>query len=114
MFFGRLTVSGLGRLRTRAQLLAPVETADEIGGVARSFSPVASLWCKIEPILGDERYQAGRVEEVVSYRIEMRWRSDVAAAMRLSIGTRLFEIIASADPNEKRRRLFVLAEEIKT
>ena len=113
MFFGRLTISGLGRLRTRAQLLAPVETTDEIGGLARSFSPIGSLWCRIDPILGDERFQTGRVEEAVSHRIEMRWRGDVVGAMRLAVGTRLFEIIASADPNGMRRRLIVLAEEIK-
>ena len=94
-------------------LMAPVETTDEIGGVTRIFSPVASLWCRLEPVLGDEPFQSGRVTEVVSHRIAMRWRPDVTARMRLAIGARLFEIEASADPDGRRRRLIILAQEIK-
>lgn len=114
MFFGRLIIGPLGALRLRAVLLSPVESADEIGGVSRSFSPLASLWCGLEPVLGDEPFEAGRLTETVRHRISMRWRPDVTARMRLSIGSRLFEIESSADPDGRRRRLIVLAREIKT
>ena len=114
MFFGPLKTGPLGGLRTRATLLSPVETSDEIGGVARTFTALATVWCRLEPILGDERFDQGRVEEAVAYRVAMRWHADVAASMRLSVGTRMLNIIASADPDGRRRRLIMLAEEIKS
>ncbi len=113
MFFGRLTPGPIAGLRTRATLLAPVETLDEIGGVARSFAPIANLWCRLEPSQGDERFLDGRREETTSYRVMMRWRGDITAAMRLAIGARIFDIHANTDPDGRRRRLVVLAEEVK-
>lgn len=113
MFFGRLSTAPLGMLRTRATLLSPIDQPDEIGGAARSFVPVATLWCRLEPVLGDERFVVGRIEEAVSHRIEMRWRADVTAAMRLAVGSRAFVITATGDPDGRRRRLLVLADEIK-
>lgn len=114
MFFGRLMIGPLGALRTRAALLAPMEIDDDIGGVTRSFTPIANLWCRFEPAQGDERFLNGRREETVNYRIMIRWRGDISAAMRLSIGERIFDIRASTDPDGRRRRLIILAEELKS
>ena len=112
MFFGRLTTAPIATLRTRATLLAPVQTPDEIGGVTRSFSPLALLWCRIEPVLGEDRFRDGRHEQVVSHRITIRWHDAVAAGVRLAVGERLFVVTASADPDGRRRRLILLADEV--
>ena len=113
MFFGPLKIGPVAGLRMRATVLSPVETSDEIGGVTRSFNTVATIWCRLEPVLGDETFADGLRTETVAFRVSMRWRSDIAANMRLAIGSRLFLITASADPDGRRRRLIVLCEEIK-
>lgn len=43
--------------------------------------------------------------------IEIRWRADVDAACRLVLGARVFRVRAAWDPDERRARLRIEAEE---
>ncbi len=113
MLFDRKKKVPIAHLRTRIGLFVPVETQDETGGVFRTFSQIDSIWCNIEPFSGDERFVTGRVEEVVSHHITMRWRGDIKAPMRFYLGLRLFDIVATADLDARRRRMMVLVEELK-
>ncbi len=113
MLFDRLRKVALGALRTRITLCALVANTDDIGGVTQDFTPIANLWCNIEPFSGDDRFSFGKIEETVSHRILIRWRNDVSAPKRFYLGPRSFLIRGVADPDGRRRRLSVLVEEIK-
>jgi SPP1 family predicted phage head-tail adaptor len=113
MLFDRKKKVPIAHLRTRIGLFAPVETQDETGGVFRTFAQIDSIWCNIEPFSGDERFVTGRVEEVVTHHITMRWRDTIKAPMRFYLGTRMFDIVAVADLDSRRRRMMVLVEELK-
>ncbi len=113
MLFDKQKKVSIAHLRTRIGLFAPVEVQNETGGVDRSFAQISTLWCNIEPFIGDQRFDSGRVEENVSHRITIRWRGDITAAMRFYKGTRQFNILASADLDGRERRLMVLVQEIK-
>lgn len=113
MLFDRAKKVPIAQLRTRIGLFAPVETQDETGGVFRTFNQIASLWCNITPFSGDERFTTGRVEEVVSHHITIRWRDDIKAPMRFYLGARMFDVVAIADLDSRRRRMMVLVEELK-
>ncbi len=92
-----------GALRTRLVLEAPQDVADDIGGVARSFVPITSVWGAIEPLSAARVWQAQQVEQEISHRITLMYRADVTADMRLRLGSRVFEIRAAYDLDETRR-----------
>jgi len=106
-----LSRPSIGQRRLRATLEEPVEIADALGGVIRSFQPRITLWVRLEPLHGDERTEADRVGAPVSHRLSLRWRGDISEAMRFVAGGRLFDIRASFDPDGRRRTLVCLVEE---
>lgn len=103
---------GIGALRRRLVLEAPIPTPDGLGGTTQSFETVAAVWAQIEWLSGGERWRMGRAEQYATHRITMRWRDGVDAGQRLLDGTRVFDIRAVADPDGGRRRLTCLVEEI--
>ncbi len=104
--------AGIGRLRRRLMLEAPVTSPDGLGGATQSFETVAALWAQVEWISGTETWRQGRPEQSRNYRVTMRWRGDVDAGRRLRDGDRLLDIRSAADPDGARRRLVCLAEEV--
>lgn len=103
----------IGQRRLRIMVQEPVETADEIGGVTRSFAPRIALWARLEPASAAERAEAQRTEGAVSHRLTLRWRGDLTNAMRILAGTRLFELRGQYDPDGQRRNLVCLVEEVQ-
>lgn len=104
----------IGQRRLRATLEEPVEIADALGGVTRSYQPRIALWVRLEPLRGKERTEADRVDAPVSHRLSLRWRGDVSEAMRFAADARLFDIRAIFDPDGRRRTLVCLVEERRT
>jgi SPP1 family predicted phage head-tail adaptor len=103
----------VGALRRRLVLEAPVSTPDGLGGATQGFETVAALWGQVEWLAGGEHWRMGRPEQVATHRVTLRWRAGVDAGQRLRDGERIFDIRAVADPDDGRRRLFCLVEEIK-
>jgi SPP1 family predicted phage head-tail adaptor len=103
----------IGALRHRLTLEAPVDAPDAAGGATRTWNVVATLWAAIEPFVSDANFRALRPEQTTTHRITMRWRGDIDGAKRLRLGARVFAVIATADADERRRRLVCLCEEVK-
>lgn len=103
----------VGALRRRLVLEAPVPAPDGLGGATREFQTVGASWARVEWLAGSERWRLGRPEQVATHRITMRWRAGIDAGQRLRDGDRIYEIKAVADPQDGRRRLVCLVEEIK-
>jgi SPP1 family predicted phage head-tail adaptor len=102
----------IAAMRHRLAIEAPVDTPDGAGGATRSWTTVALIWAALEPIGNDVRFAAGRPEQATTHRITMRWRSDLDGGKRLRMGTRIFQILACADSDERRKRLVCLCEEV--
>lgn len=102
-----------GALSARLTLEGPVETPDGQGGVERSFSPLATLWARIEPVTARADEAAATLPVTVTHRIWLRRRSDLAGSMRLRKGARLFAIRAFRDPDETARYSLLDCEEIQ-
>jgi SPP1 family predicted phage head-tail adaptor len=105
------TGTPVGKLRHRVTLQQPVDTDDGAGGTTRTWSEVATLWARIEPMSADERVAAERIEAAADTRITIRWRAGVTSTMRFSFGTRVFEIRGLTDREERHRFLDCLCEE---
>ena len=102
-----------GALTARLVLERPVETPDGQGGVARSFTALATLWARIEPVQARADEAAGAAPVTVTHRIWLRARGDLAGGMRLRKGTRLFVLRAFRDPDETARYTLCDCEEIR-
>lgn len=105
--------SEIAALRTRLVLESPIETPDAAGGVLRSWTTAATLWGRVKPIGGEDSRVAGAAGQTVSHRITLRWRAGVIAGMRLKLGARRFTIRAVYDPQERRKVLACLCDEVK-
>lgn len=102
-----------GALSARLVLERPVEVPDGQGGVTQSFSALATLWARIEPVSARAEEAAGTLPVTVTHRIWLRRRTDLSGGMRLRKGVRLFSIHSFRDPDETGRYTLCDCEEIK-
>ena len=102
----------IGELNLRFALERPVDAADDIGGAARTWGAVATVWGRLEARGAEAGFIAQRAETTVSHRIVIRWRTDVSAGMRARLGARAFVINAATDPDARGRFLLLHCEEI--
>ena len=100
-----------GQLTARLRLERPVESPDGQGGAVVGFEAVAELWARIESLAADVEELAGAGRVIVSPHIWLRFRTDVAAGMRLAKGTRRFAIESVRDPDETGRYLLCRGRE---
>ena len=100
-----------GELRHRLVLEAPVETPDGAGGVARSYSSVATLWARLTPVGARSEVVGDDPGATLTHRIVIRSRPDLTTRHRLRDGARLFRIVALRDEDGSGRYTEISAEE---
>jgi head-tail adaptor len=94
-----------GRLKTRLQIQAPVETDDGQGGVARSFATLTTAWAEVTPFSargGGADVQADAEGATVKYRILLRSNFILTLQHRLVDGARIYRIAAIRDADDRR------------
>lgn len=101
----------IGNLRQRVSIERPVRTSDGGGGAQESWELVAEVWAQIRPLSGSERVEADGLAGKVSHETIIRYRDDVEPEQRLAFDSRLFDIRAVLDVDERRRFLRCLVEE---
>lgn len=106
--------TGIGAMRARLQLQAPVDSIDETGAIARSWTTVAGVWAQLKPRAASGEFVAGEEGSIVTWDVFIRWRADVAAPMRFRIGGRTLAIRAAFDPELARRILVCRCEEMSS
>jgi SPP1 family predicted phage head-tail adaptor len=98
-----------GELNRRLVLEAPVESADGAGGVTRSYAPVMTLWCNVEPILTRGVVVADAPGATITHRIILRPRSAVTTRHRFVEGTTVYRIVTVR--HDAMRRFLVIGAE---
>lgn len=101
----------IGALRHRVTLEAASRTDDGAGGAVVAWAPVLDAWAEITARTGGESLVADAVEARVTHVVRLRWREEIAPAMRWRFGTRLFEIRALLDADGTERWLDCLCVE---
>lgn len=102
---------GIGDYRQRLYVQQENPVADTGGGNVMGWTTINTVWAMIEPISGSEYVQAGKPAGTVTHRIRMRYDSTITPAMRLVMGTRIFNIRYILNIEERNKRLEILAEE---
>lgn len=101
-----------GGLRQKVTIQQESNTDDGQGGSTKGWSAFASsVDCRLEPLRGDERLQAGTLEPRITHRATIRYRSGVTAGMRLLLGSTAYNIRAVTNPDERQRYLVMDVEE---
>ncbi|KUO65533.1 MAG: head-tail adaptor protein [Alphaproteobacteria bacterium BRH_c36] len=101
----------IGDLRQRIVIEQPVRVGDGGGGALESWTEVGEVWARLRPLGGTERSEADAIAGSVSHEAVMRYRGDLGPELRLRLGTRVFDIRAVFDIDERRRFLRCLIEE---
>lgn len=97
----------IGALRRRLTLERAVTGPDD----TVAWTAVATLWASISPVSATESSTGAALAGTAGLRIETRWRNDLTSRDRLTLGARIFRVVATHDLDERRRRLVVIAEE---
>ncbi len=101
-------------LRHEVTIQAENPSTDAGGGQTDPWAnptKVATVRACIEPLKGFERLRAMQLEDSISHKITMRWRSGVTAKHRIKYGSRLFNIRAVINVEERNKWLEILADE---
>ncbi|MGE0750265.1 MAG: phage head closure protein [Variibacter sp.] len=104
-------MTGIGRLRERVTLEAPVETADGAGGVTRSYAAQATLWAELVPLSARGSLVADASGATITHRFTIRSGVDVTTRHRLRLGARVFDVVAVRDGDAQRRLMLIEARE---
>ena len=103
-----------GKLKTRLQIQAPVETDDGQGGVSRAYATLTTAWAAVTPFSargGGDDVQADAEGATVKYRIVLRSNFALTLQHRLLDGARIYRIAAIRDAGD--RRFIALDAEIR-
>ena len=97
----------IGALRHRLTLERAALAADG----STVWTPDGVLFAARAPVSGGETDAGGGATGRLTHRIELRFREDLTRRDRLVKGERIFRILAVRDPDERRSRLVLDAEE---
>ena len=81
-------------LRERVRIEQPTASDDGYGGQSLSWTTLATVFAQVEPIYvgQSERVNADQRTAYAGYRVRVRMRTDVAAAMRIIWKTHVLTI----------------------
>jgi len=97
-----------GDLDRRVDLVSIAET--RVKGVVTAKTETtyaAGVYASVQPISGREFFASQQVNSQVTWRVTIRYRTDVAAQHRVVYGTRTFEIVF-VQPDEGRKESLTL------
>jgi SPP1 family predicted phage head-tail adaptor len=101
-----------GKLRHRVTIQQATETRNTLGEAIKTWSTVATVYASVEPIRGREFFAAEQVQSEISHRVRMRYRSGLAPRMRLLYGSRMLQIEAVIDVEERHRETQLMCREM--
>lgn len=78
-----MSVVSISELHHRVRLEKPETGPDGGGGETVTWTPVATVWAKVEPIARSEESQAGARVSPQEYRVTLRHRDDITPNWRL-------------------------------
>lgn len=103
-----------GKLRSYVTILQKSIARNSFNEEIVTWVNVASVWANVVAMGGYEKLvkSADQIVSTASHKIQIRYRSDIAASMRITFENRSFNILTFNDPNQKKQMLFLTCEEI--
>lgn len=104
----------IGDFNRRAKVQAPQSGVDEVGQPSTLWVDlVSSLPCNVLANSGRAQIAAGADVSLVQVSIRIRWRTDIAAGMRVVYGGTIFSIKAVLPDYATRRSIDLVCEVVQ-
>ena len=102
-----------GKLRHRIIIQKQEESSkDGYGALVENWSDFKTVWSSVEPLVGRELFAAQKINAETTIRVKMRYVAGITSKMRVVYGTRIFDILAPIDPEERHRELHLMCKEL--
>lgn len=104
-----------GELRNKIIIKVQPTTQDSYGAKIEDtllWNDFIKCWAAILPIKGREFFNAQQVNATVTTRIKIRYSSGITPGMRVVFGTKLYDIKAVLDIEERHKEIHLMCEEI--
>lgn len=101
-----------GKLNKRIILQTPTVSTDSELNVSNSWGTFKTVWAAVEPLMGREYLLANSTVPNVSTRFRIRYVAGITTAMRISYGSKFYNITTVIDVNEEHRELILMAAEV--
>lgn len=98
----------IGRLSQRVTIYTFIEAEDEMGQSSQQLSPVATVWCDIRPIRGNEFYELKKIQSKVTHRCYIRYQdifADMNSNWYLELDGKVFDIDSVFDVDYEHKML---------
>lgn len=101
----------IGKLRHRVTIEQVTEAQDTDGSVIETWSAFAIGQASIEPISGREYFAAQSTQADVTHRVSLRYLPGITPKMRVTFGSRVFDILSVINVDERNRELQLMCRE---
>lgn len=101
-----------GALRHRVTFQRATVTPNDFGEPVQTWADLATVWARVEPLAGKERFAAMQTQADVDYRITVRYQTSLAAlapADRATWSGKTFDIKSVIETESRGRELQVFA-----
>ena len=103
----------IGRLRHKIIIEKPTETTSDTGDVIQSWAEFATVWAEVTPLRGREYWASKQITSEITGKIKIRYLNGITQKMRVKFDSRIFNIEAVLNPNEKNIETILLVSEQK-
>ena len=100
-----------GALKHKITIQEKTQTSDGMGGYTETWKELYTVWAAIWPVSGREYIATGRKEGEVTHRIQIRYREGIMPSHRVLYGSRVFDIRAVLNHEEKNKYLDLMCVE---
>lgn len=101
-----------GQLRHRVRIEYEVKSADGAGGNTKTWAVLDVLPAKVTPEMGAESERSQKTAAATRYKVTLRHRPGITAAMRLIFGTQIMHILSVVTVSERKEEMEIIAEAI--
>jgi SPP1 family predicted phage head-tail adaptor len=103
-----------GRIRHRVTIQRFVQSEDDgIGGTVGNWKDIATIWAKVTPLSSKDVLISQQLKNNATHEVEIRYRIDINAKMRLLYRGRVLDNISIRDIDELRKEIRLLCREVR-
>ena len=98
-------VPSIGALTDRVELKRKIVTAEDEGGAAAVFSPIATVWARVRQLTARQALDGDARGTSITHSVVLRFRLDLHPGDRIAYRGRELEVAATNDLNGGRAYL---------
>ncbi len=101
----------IGELNKRLTIQVQTKTPDGLGGSVATWVDQGIVWAGIMPLRGQEKLMAEQVQNRVTHRVKIHYRSVFSGSWRFKFGKRYFNVESVINSDERGVFLELMCEE---